>query len=52
MPSVAWQAVFIEVKKDKGAMSPDQHEFARAAVLAGAEYHIARSIDDMQKIGL
>jgi hypothetical protein len=33
-------------------MSPEQHEFARAVIAAGGEYHVARSIDDVQKLGL
>jgi hypothetical protein len=33
---------------DKGRMSPERHEFARNVVLAGGEYHVARSIDDVQ----
>lgn len=46
------KAIFIEVKSDKGSMSPEQHEFARRAVIAGADYHVARSIDDVEKLGL
>jgi hypothetical protein len=38
--------------RDKGRMSDDQHEFGRSVVLAGWEYHVARSIGDVQKIGL
>jgi hypothetical protein len=33
-------------------MSPEQHDFARNVVLAGGEYHLARSIDDVQRLGL
>jgi hypothetical protein len=46
------KAIFIEVKRDKGRMSPEQHDFARNVVLAGGEYHVARSIDDVQRLGL
>lgn len=43
---------FIEVKRPDGRMSPDQHEFMRAAILAGAEYVFAKGIDDVQRVGL
>jgi hypothetical protein len=43
---------FIEVKRPDGRMSPEQHEFMRGAVLAGAEYVLAKSIEDIQKAGL
>lgn len=46
------RAIFLEVKSDKGRMSPDQHEFSRRVIIAGADYHVVRSIDDVQKIGL
>lgn len=46
------QAYFIEVKKDGGRISPEQHEFCRTSIIAGAEYIIAKSIDDVQRIGL
>lgn len=42
----------IEVKREDGNLSEHQMEFARACVLNGGEYIIARSIDDVQKIGL
>jgi hypothetical protein len=45
-------AFFIEVKSETGRLSPDQQEFARGVVLAGATYFVARSIDDVQKHGL
>jgi hypothetical protein len=43
---------FIEVQRPDGKMSPDQHEFMRNAVLAGAEYVLAKSVEDVQRIGL
>jgi hypothetical protein len=46
------KAIFIEVRREKGKMSPEQHEFGRNVVLAGGDYHIVRSIDDVQRIGL
>ncbi len=46
------RAVFLEVKGPKGRLSPDQAEFARCAVHAGADYHIVRSISDVMMLGL
>ena len=44
---------FIEVKRPKGGViSPEQHEFMRVAIIAGATYFIAKSIDDVQAQGL
>lgn len=43
---------FIEVKGEKGQRSEDQHEFGRRAIMAGAEYVVARAIDDVQRLGL
>lgn len=45
-------AVFIEVKSAKGKQSPDQIEFQRNAIKAGADYHVVRSISDVQQLGL
>jgi hypothetical protein len=42
----------IEVKTDKGRLSEHQHEFARSLMLAGGDYVIARSIEDVQRVGL
>lgn len=44
--------VGIEVKTDKGALSEHQHEFGRSLMLAGGDYLIARSVDDVIKFGL
>lgn len=38
--------------KDKGVQSEDQRRFEIACKIAGGEYHVVRSIDDVQKIGL
>ena len=46
------RAIFIEVKAEKGRVSPEQHEFARKVTLAGGTYVIAKSIDDVQRSGL
>jgi hypothetical protein len=42
----------IEVKREKGNLSDHQHKFAQACVLNGGDYIVARSIDDVVKIGL
>lgn len=44
--------IFIEVKAEEGALSAEQHEFGRDAMLAGADYCVARGIDDVIKLGL
>lgn len=44
--------VFLEVKQEKGRMSPDQHHFAQDVFKSGREYHVVTSIDDVQRIGL
>jgi hypothetical protein len=42
----------IEVKTPDGKVSPEQADFGRKLIEAGGEYIIARSIDDVQRIGL
>jgi hypothetical protein len=42
----------LEVKNEKGRQSPEQKQWETDCILAGAEYHIVRSIDDCIKIGL
>lgn len=44
--------VQLEVKAPKGKLSPDQKEWKRRSEEIGAEYHVVRSIDDVQEIGL
>jgi hypothetical protein len=44
--------VGLEVKTDQGRMSPDQVEFAARTNAVGAEYHVVRSIDDVQALSL
>lgn len=46
------QFVGLEVKTQTGKLSPEQAEFGRKAIGAGAEYHLVRSIDDVQALGL
>lgn len=44
----AWTiALFIEVKTEKGRQSAEQKSFERQVVEAGAEYLLARSVDDV-----
>jgi hypothetical protein len=42
----------LEVKTDTGRLSADQVEFGRKVEAAGARYHVVRSIDDVQRLGL
>lgn len=42
----------IEVKAEKGRLSPHQVEFARQCLEAGGEYVVAKSIEDVQRAGL
>jgi hypothetical protein len=42
----------IEAKAGSGRLSPDQAEFGRLCIKNGGEYVVARSIDDIQAVGL
>lgn len=42
----------LEVKTEKGKISPNQAEFEELCNKAGGEYHIVRSIDDVVALGL
>lgn len=42
----------IEVKTPVGRLSPEQHQFGRDLILAGGQYVVARSIEDVQRVGL
>ena len=44
--------VGLEAKTSTGRLSADQEEFRCRAEACGAEYHVVRSIDDVQKLGL
>jgi hypothetical protein len=46
------KAYFIEVKREDGKLSAEQIEFGKDVILAGAEYVVARSIEDVQRLGL
>jgi hypothetical protein len=48
----AGQFIGLEVKADRGRLSADQMTFSDCARRAGAQYHVVRSIDDVQRIGL
>ena len=42
----------LEVTRFGARQSPEQRSFEDVATVAGARYHIVRSIDDVQKLGL
>ena len=42
----------IEVKTEKGKLSPEQADLGRDIVRNGGEYIVARGIEDIQKAGL
>jgi hypothetical protein len=44
--------VGIEVKAEKGKLTPEQAEFGRQCIARGGEYIVAKSIDDVQAAGL
>jgi len=44
--------IFIEVKRADARQSADQIEFQHDVAKAGGYYHVARSIDDVQALGL
>jgi hypothetical protein len=48
----AGKFIGLEVKTPDGRLSDDQHEFCRRLTLAGGDYHVARSVDDVIKLGL
>ena len=51
---VIHQARFVglEVKRSDGRLSADQQEFQRGCEAQGGHYHLVRSLDDVQRIGL
>ena len=46
------QFIGLEVKRKGTVQSPEQIEFERRAKADGASYHVVRSIDDVQRLGL
>ena len=44
--------VGLEVKTPKGKVSQDQCDVWNAIVMAGGEYHVVRSVDDVMALGL
>ena len=46
------RAIFIEVKREGGEPTKEQLELGKDAMLAGADFIIACSIDDLQRHGL
>ena len=47
--TVDGRAIFVEVKRPSGVISPDQAEFIKAAQRAGCVAFIARSVDDVMQ---
>jgi hypothetical protein len=46
------QFVGLEVKTAEGRLRPEQADFGRTAKSVGGAYHVVRSIDDVQRLGL
>ena len=46
------QYVGLDVKQKAGRLSPEQQAFAAACQARGAQYHVVRSLDDVQALGL
>jgi hypothetical protein len=46
------QFVGLEVKRQGGRLSPEQKEFAAACQSRGGQYHVVRSIEEVQALGL
>lgn len=46
------RAIFLEVKAEIGKQSPEQIDFGSDAIVAGAAYHVVRSIEEVQEIGI
>lgn len=44
--------VGIEVKTEKGALSEHRHDFGRGLMLAGGDYFVVRSVDDVINLRL
>ncbi len=44
------KVLFIEVKIEKGNQSPEQIKFQQKIEALGFEYHVARSLEEFQKI--
>lgn len=44
------RVLFLELKGDKGKQRPEQGAFQKLVEAQGAEYHIIRSIDDLEKV--
>jgi hypothetical protein len=46
------RAIFLEVKREGGKHSPEQVNFGSDAIVAGARYHLVRSVAEVLTIGL
>lgn len=42
---------FVEVKRPAGVLSPEQKKFEKGLTAVGLNYYVARSVDDMVKLG-
>lgn len=47
---IGCRLIFLELKSDKGKQSPEQGAFQKLAEAQGAEYHIIRSLEDLQAV--
>jgi hypothetical protein len=43
---------YLEIKRPSGKLSDDQMEFQKRSRLAGAEYHVIKSVDQLIEINL
>lgn len=48
----AGRFIGLEIKTDKGKQSADQMLFERGSKRAGADYHVIRSVDEVDNLGL
>ena len=46
------RAILLEVKNEDGRHRPEQKDFGSDAILASADYHVVRSIKEVQAAGL
>lgn len=45
-------AVFLELKSEKGTLSPDQKIFQEQCEKVGAEYHVIKNLNQVIELGL
>ena len=44
------RVIFLELKSEKGRSSPEQAAFGKLVEMQGCEYHIVRSIEEMEEV--